>query len=763
MIVRLLISSTHIFLTCLFMWIALTTHISGQARKPIKSHIKTRWAEDVTPDRVLPEYPRPMMVRDQWLNLNGLWDYAITGREEGWPAHYDGKILVPFPIESVLSGIKKTVNQDNLLWYHRTFELPPDWENKRILLHFEAVDWETTVWVNDFKIGNHQGGYDPFTLDITHALEVSGIQELTLSVWDPADEGHQPRGKQRIRPRGIWYTAVTGIWQTVWLEPVEKVGYIHHLEQVPDIDTQTLKLTAHVNSKTQNLLIRSVVKDAHTIIAETEGIAGQPLTLKIPNPQLWSPDSPALYELEVTLFKGEKQIDRVDSYFGMRKIALTRDQSGVLRLSLNKKIYFQFGPLDQGFWPDGIYRAPTDEALRYDIKVMKDLGFNMLRKHVKVESRRFYTWCDKLGILVWQDMPSGDIASRGESEWGKERNAQSSRQFELEFSRIITTLYNHPSIVVWIPFNEGWGQYDTERLTASIKEKDPSRLVISASGFMDFGVGDAHSVHAYPGPAGAPREENRARVLGEFGGLGLPVKDHTWSESGWGYRSFKNIDQLTEGYENLLQQLRLYISEGLSAAVYTQITDVESELNGLMTYDRAVIKIDPDRMTKLAKMVYETEPNSYTLIPIISTSQDSSQLWYYTFEKPSNQWNKLNYDDTSWLNGPGGFGNPEALSPVVRTEWTTPEIWLRKTFTLSGKVRNPYLIFYHDMDQEAKIFLNGNLIAEGPGHQHAYTLIQLDKRVRKGFNKGRNILAIHGTKKSRRQYIDAGMVEISNK
>ncbi|HIJ66994.1 MAG TPA: glycoside hydrolase family 2 [Planctomycetes bacterium] len=719
----------------------------------------TRWAKEVSPENVLAEYPRPMMVRDQWLNLNGLWEYAITGKDEEMPKQFDGKILVPFPVESELSGVAKKVTESERLWYKRKFELPALWKGRRFLLHFGAVDWETVVYVNGGHVGTHHGGYDPFTFDITGMLNSEGLQEITIAVWDPTDEGHQPRGKQTLEPRGFWYTAVTGIWQTVWLEPVPD-RYIRRLVVTPDIDSETVDIFARTGGKGRGGRIEVVAKEGKQEVARAEGTVYNSVKLKIPAAKLWSPDSPFLYELEVVLTKDGQVIDEVSSYFGMRKISRVRDRKGVLRLALNDKIGFQYGTLDQGWWPDGLYRAPTDEALRYDIEITKKLGFNTIRKHIKVEPQRFYYWCDKLGILVWQDMVSGDVTG----EWGTERTEESARQFELELVRMMVGLRNHPSIVVWVLFNEGWGQYDTDRLVEWMKKKDRSRLVIGASGFVDKGVGDIHDVHGYPGPTGAPAEKGRALVLGEFGGLGLPVEGHTWQEKkSWGYRGFKDAGALALAYEALLEELKPYISLGLSAAVYTQITDVENEVNGLMTYDRAVVKMDSKRLATAAEELCRVGPDSYKFEPVVPTSQEESQQWRYTIDKPPEGWRELDFEDSSWQQGAAGFGDPDVVGAIVRTKWTGNDIWLRKTFALSGKdISNPYLIVYHDFEQETLIYLNGELVAEGPEHQFAYTLFRLEGEAKSRLREGENILAVHGRRLGRRQYIDAGLLDLTD-
>ena len=567
--------------------------------EPAKGPLMTQWAKDVSPDNVHHQYPRPQMVRKNWLSLNGLWEYAILPKEEKQPQQLDGKILVPFPAESALSGVMKPVGEENRLWYRRTFEVPATWANKRILLHFEAVDWDTTVWVDSQQVGTHRGGYDPFTFDITDALKDTGPQQIVLSVWDPIDTGNQPRGKQVKKPHGIWYTSVTGIWQTVWLEPVNK-AHIESLKIATDIDAELVRITASCSDAAAGLRIQAEAKAPAFTTGKFTAEAGREIILPVKNPKLWSPDSPFLYELkvEITDTAGAIEYDAVEGYFGMRKISLGKNKAGINRLFLNNKPLFQYGPLDQGWWPDGLYTAPTDDALRYDIEVLKKLACNMMRKHVKVEPRRFYYWCDKLGLLVWQDMPSA-----------KNKSDTDKKQFELELGRLIETHCNHPSIVMWVPFNEGWGQYDTKRLAKWIKQSDPTRLVNNASGWKDHGAGDVHDVHKYPGPDAPPNELNRAAVLGEFGGLGLPVKGHTWQdEKNWGYRKYETRQELTNAYLDLLTKLRPLIEGGLSAAVYTQTTDVEIEINGLMTYDRAMVKMDSEKIPPANKTLYLLSP-----------------------------------------------------------------------------------------------------------------------------------------------------------
>jgi len=593
----------RILRTLAFVAVVLTFYTAAAQAKwaPAEGPLMTKWAKDISPNTVHPEYPRPQMVRNRWQNLNGLWDYAITAKDAPAPAEYDGEIMVPFGVESALSGVMKPVGQGKKLWYRRKFEVPGTWKDKQILLHFGAVDFKTSVWINGQKAGEHKGGYDSFSFDITDALDGAGPQEIVVSVWDPVDAGNQPRGKQVKRPGGIWYTSVTGIWQTVWLEPVPET-YIKSLKVLPDIDAQTVTITATCSEAATKFTVEAKVNDGLWSKAKAKGKPNQPLVITIQDPKLWSPKSPFLYDLTVTLKdSGGRKVDEVDGYFGMRKVALGKDEKGLTRIMLNNEFVFQIGTLDQGWWPDGLYTAPTDEALKYDIEVTKKLGFNMARKHVKIEPDRWYYWCDKLGLLVWQDMPSGDEYIDPDKP-DFERSSDSARQFETELENLINNFYNHPSIIVWVAFNEGWGQYDTGRIAGLIKKLDPTRLVNSASGWADRGVGDMHDIHSYPGPASPEPEEDRAIVLGEFGGLGLPLKGHTWQdEENWGYRSYSDPDKLTAAYEELIKKLFPMIAKGLSAAVYTQTTDVEIEVNGLMTYDRALIKMTPAEVVRINK------------------------------------------------------------------------------------------------------------------------------------------------------------------
>jgi len=586
---------TVIFALCgLSLMIFLSACSKQPDWQPAKGPLMTRWAKDVSPQNALPEYPRPQLVRDRWQSLNGLWDYTIVTKDSPPPQEFQGKILVPFAAESALSGVMRAVGAENELWYRKSFSVDPVWREtgKRLLLHFGAVDWETTVWINGHEAGRHRGGYDAFSFDISDYLKEGAEQQILVRVWDPVEQGTQPRGKQVSRPHGIWYTSVTGIWQTVWLEPVSPV-HITALQTSADIRHRTLAVNLQLSSLRPDLTVEATLSFNGQTVDQISAKKDSPLVFELPEVQLWQPDEPNLYDLDLQLTGADGQLlDRVQSYAGLRRISLGKDENGRTRLMLNDKFVFQLGPLDQGWWPDGLYTAPSDEALRYDIETTKRLGFNMARKHVKVEPARWYYWCDKLGLLVWQDMPSGDKYI-GRDDPDLVRSPESAAQFETELAQVIGERGTHPCIIIWVPFNEGWGQYDTPRIVEKIKQLDPSRLVIDASGWTDRGVGDVHDIHAYPGPAMPEPEQKRAIVLGEFGGLGLPLEGHTWqSADNWGYRSYQNAADLTTAYTGLLRELQPLISKGLSAAVYTQTTDVEVEVNGLMTYDRALVKMD---------------------------------------------------------------------------------------------------------------------------------------------------------------------------
>ena len=589
----------------------ITCSLQAQEWKPSGDRIKTEWATQIDPKAPLPEYPRPQMVRDAWQNLNGLWDYALKPAGSNVPSSFDGKILVPYPLESSLSGVMKTVGEKQELWYHRTFNIPAGWKGKDVVLHFGAVDWKADVWVNDVKIGSHVGGYTPFSFDITPWLSKAGTQKLVVRVWDPTDKGYQPRGKQVADPRGIWYTAVTGIWQTVWLEPVSP-AHLRSLRITPNIDGGNLTVSGQTAGSRPGDLVEVKVLDQGILKGTGRAAAGEEVLVPIPDAKLWAPESPFLYDLEVSLVRNGAAIDQVKSYAGMRKISTKADANGVWRMQLNNKDYFQFGPLDQGWWPDGLYTAPTDEALKFDIVQTKAFGFNMIRKHVKVEPARWYYHCDKEGILVWQDMPSGDRNPRWEQRnyfAGQElvRSVASEENFHREWKEIMDLCMSNPSVVTWVPFNEAWGQFKTAEVTDRTKTYDPSRLVNPASGGNHYDVGDMLDMHHYPDPVMGLYDSKRVNVLGEYGGIGLPLEDHLWEKNrNWGYVQYKTSAEVTDKYIEYTQKLKSLIPFGYAAAVYTQTTDVEIEVNGLMTYDRKKMKLDVEKVRKANEAVIAT-------------------------------------------------------------------------------------------------------------------------------------------------------------
>lgn len=588
---------------------ALALTVCAQAQwKPAGDKIKTKWAEQINPQNVLPEYPRPQLERTDWVNLNGEWEYAIKPKGEVEPNSFDGNILVPFAVESSLSGVQKEVGENNELWYKRSFAVPANWKNKDVVLNFGAVDWKADVFVNDILIGSHQGGFTPFSFNITPYLTGKSNQKLVVRVWDPSDRGYQPRGKQTSNPEGIWYTPVTGIWQTVWLEPVA-TNHITSIKSIPNIDNGTMNVTVGTSQPCNTAVVEVKLLDKGQVVASAKGVQGKELRLAVQNPTLWDTSNPYLYDMKVSLTKDGKVVDDVKSYTAFRKISSKRDANGIMRMQLNNKNLFQYGPLDQGWWPDGLYTAPTDEALLYDIVKTKDWGFNMIRKHVKVEPARWYYHCDKEGILVWQDMPSGDMGN----QWAphtynggtdKERSSASIANYYQEWKEIMDLCVSHPSVVVWVPFNEAWGQFDTEKVAEWTKNYDPSRLVNPASGGNHRACGDILDLHNYPGPSMFLFDPQRVTVLGEYGGIGLPLENHLWwNKRSWGYVQFKNSDEVTAEYVKYANELKEMVDRGFSAAVYTQTTDVEGEVNGLMTYDRKEIKINEAAVKKANQAV----------------------------------------------------------------------------------------------------------------------------------------------------------------
>ena len=739
-----------IALACLTLSFSLLAPFAHGEWKMKQAPIMTEWAAKVDPKSPLPEYPRPQLERTDWQNLNGIWQFQFAKPDDALPVgtKLSDEILVPFPPESAISGV---MEHHERMWYRRTFTVPAAWKGKQTILHFGAVDYEAEVFVNGHSVVLHRGGYDPFCVDITQYLQGDGEQELIVRAFDPTNNGGQPRGKQSIRPGGIMYTPTSGIWQTVWIEPVALDG-IKNLKITPDVDGGSVKITVNqLGSQTGPVSI--AVTDGGKAVATARGAAGSEIVIKVPDAKLWSPDSPHLYDLQVsTLGADDKPTDSVKSYFGMRKIALQKE-GGFNKLFLNGKFVFQIGPLDQGFWPDGIYTQPTEEALKFDIQTTKDLGFNMIRKHIKVEPARWYYWTDKIGLLIWQDMPSAN------SYDDHPVPPVDRPEYQTELTRMVEGLYNVPSIVQWEVFNEGQGQHDTKQLVDLVKKLDPTRIVNQASGGNHDGVGDVYDIHPYPAPR-APepdeRHKNMALAVGEYGGIGRMVKGHLWSGTNGGYMNIDTPQELIDTYAEFTQLLKKYRDEnGLSAAVYTQITDVETELNGLLTYDR-IPKMDIKEIAKANH--FELMPPTYKAI--VPTSENESQTWQYTLEKPADGWFKTTFDAKSWKTGKGGFGTENTPhTGKIGTEWRTDNIWARRTFKLPNlsaeELGKLLLREYHD--EGVEIYINGVQAFKAEGFVGNYENKPLTDEVRKALNPGAdNVIALHCGQSTGGQYVDAG-------
>jgi beta-galactosidase/beta-glucuronidase len=579
--------------TLLFLAMAAPARAQWQ---PAASPLKTRWAKDVSPTNARPDYPRPQFARREWQSLNGIWEFAFDdenkGRKDGWSSGkaLSDRILVPFTFEASLSGIGKGNEVHERVWYRRLFEVPSPWKGNRIVLHFGAVDWESTIWVNGKEMGTHRGGYTPFAYEITDALKPSGPQELVVAVFDPADPkkgGYQPKGKQ-LGSKSIWYTRTTGIWQTVWIKPVPAVHWAS-IDFYPSLEEKSLRIEAEVRGKAKAQAEVQVSQAGNVVANATQPWDGPlpqkrlSLNIPIPDPFAWSPENPVLYDVRLRL-RADGDVDEVTSYTAFRSV----DLSGK-RIRLNGKPYFLRGVLDQGFWPDGIYTPPTDDAIKNEVLITKAFGLNLARKHVKLEDPRWYYWCDKLGLLVAQDMPSSHNLE----------SAEAKANFENEWREAIQSVRNYPSVILWIPFNENWGDPKKfqDHIVDVTRQLDPSRPIIDASGWTQRGKTDITDIHDYGNDLKkhAKPDPRRPTWIGEYGGVALPVEGHTWVK-GWGYQTVRTPDELVAKYKFLTDQINQ--APGLSGFVYTQLTDVEQELNGLMTYDR-IPKADPQRFAAI--------------------------------------------------------------------------------------------------------------------------------------------------------------------
>ena len=604
----------------------LAGHLSAQEWAPAGDRIRTRWAEEVSPANVHKEYPRPQMVRPDWKSLNGLWEYSITGKGDPLPETFEGRILVPFAVESSLSGVGRELKADDALWYRTTFKVPGNWKGKRLMLNFEAVDWRADVFVNDILVGTHTGGYTHFSFDVTPYLN-GGTNTLVVKVLDETDNDLQPRGKQVSNPKGIWYTAVSGIWQSVWIEPVSK-AHVADYNVVSNIKDGSVEVSVCTEGTQEGDVVRVALREGGigystesgaggTVLAEGKVVPGGTVSLNVKDAKLWTPDSPYLYGLDLQVLRNGKVIDKVRAYTAIREVNTFIKNKNTNLMGLNGEALFHFGPLDQGWWPDGLYTAPTDEALEYDIRKTKDFGFNMIRKHVKVEPARWYYHCDRLGMIVWQDMPS--FSDNHDHVWGMYYYGEGTdfpateaakANYYKEWGEILAQLKKFPCIAVWVPFNEAWSQFDTKEVVEFTYSCDPTRLVNQSSGGnWEEGVGDILDNHHYPWPAMRMWDKRMINVLGEYGGIGFPVEGHLWqSDRNWGYVQYKSGEDVLKEYEGFADHLMLLIKQGLSAAVYTQTTDVEGEVNGIMTYDRAVIKMDEARLREINQKIIASMP-----------------------------------------------------------------------------------------------------------------------------------------------------------
>lgn len=739
----------------LFLLVALIA-VSACAYTPVKGRIMTPWGENMTPETAWQNYPRPNLVRPDWQNLNGLWKFAVTKINEEMPKdeNWQQDILVPFAPESALSGIGRLTEPNETLWYKRTFDLSEVKEGLRYFLNFEAVDWRCQVFVNGLEATDapHVGGNVPFSVEVT-GLVKEGENTLVVTAWDPSNSYGQPTGKQSLNPGGCFYTRVSGIYGSVWMETTPK-GYITGYNVESDIDKGEAKVTVNCAGDLAGAKVTAEVSFGGEKVAEGE-IAdwSKGLTLAIPEPKLWDVNEGNLYDLKLTLETTFGK-DEVQGYFGMRKIEFKKDELGVQRIYLNNKKIFMQGTLDQGWWPDGLLTPPSDEAMQYDIDLLKEHGYNFMRKHIKIEPRRYYYLCDKAGFPVWQDMVSGG-----------QKPEEKYHIYRAELVEMIKDLRNFPSIVVWIAYNEGWGQPDKEKSTETtkwLKQIDKTRLISETSGWTDHNCGDMKDHHQYPSPLPTPKNDDRLTIVGEFGGLGLFVEGHLWDpEKKWGYRSDANVEDSLKRYAEIMDNLARTSHESFAGSVYTQTTDVETEANGLVTYDRKVVKYPTDKMREMHKRVeriaLSTKP--MTRKCFMPKGAEEKVVWKYTFEKPQGEWNAPSFNDASWKEGLGGFGNKVIVNDLgakPKTEWDTKEIYLRRAFILK-EVPDENVemdIFY---DEDPVVYVNGVEVFKQEGYNQGYTPVLLKKEdVKKVFKRGENVIAIGCKNKNGGAMIDLG-------
>ncbi len=740
--------------------------------KPSETRLMTEWGRAIQPDTVWADYPRPQLERSEWTNLNGLWSYAITAKDAAQPTSWDGKLLVPFAPEAPLSGVGRLVEPTEALWYRRTFAIRKS-GTLQTLLNFEAVDYDATVWVNGQQIGSHRGGHTPFSFNITQSLKSDGDNELVVRVLD-ATEGYQLHGKQKLRNQGIWYTRVTGIWQTVWIESVPEMR-IDDLDYACDIDKGSITVTPKIANSATGAILRVAAALNGKAVAEGKGDASAPLSLMIPDAQLWSPAQPNLYDLKVDLLDASGAVvDSVKAYTALRTFGKAKNAQGRWELTLNGKPLFHWGPLDQGWWPDGLLTPPSDTAMRSDIEFLKACGFNMIRKHIKVEPRRYYHHCDKLGMIMWQDQVSNG--------YGKNRNEQSTSpnwtrmapnptdatwpdeahaQWVTEYKRMVEHLRDAPCIGVWVPFNEAWGQHATMEVGKMAAELDSTRLINIASGGNFWPVGDIADHHEYPHPAfpiADKRFDNYVKVVGEFGGHGWPVKDHLWriDANNWGYGGLpQSIEEWQGRYRTSIAILAGLRSEGIAAGVYTQTTDVEGEINGLLTYDR-IRKADPAWLREQSDFLLKAPKQMNSKTDILPTAEKAAELWQFTTTAPTEKWMLPAFNSVGWGEAESGFGagNPAPPNAVIRSAWTSPEIWVRKSFEVKElPAENVYLRLYHDED--CVVYINGTEVARLNGYSTSYLNLPLAKQG--ALVKGKNVIAIHCKQTGGGQFIDAGV------